>query len=1548
MRRHHNRYEREVRLSLALVALVSAACLALASPAVAGVPTHVYKPGLDVTGFSRACGVAIDGKGDMYVASAGESTIQVLDPERKLLTSIADANEPCGLAVDSKGQLYATDTKTGDVVKYTPNTYPFAGTLVYGASSTIVASGKAKGISVDARDDRLYVAEGDRIAVYTPGGSFEENIAEGELSDATGVAVYTHVGTVSANNEGKLIEEHAERYLLIAESSTSRLRLYRGQKFWAVSEGTQFAVPQLVRTIEGVDQDYSPQTPDQALGLDSEAYVVADPGNEGLGLNCKPVAEQACSAGHFFVYDALHGVVDEFDATGHYVTQVELEAADPSFADPHPPAIAVDRSGGVLDGTVYVGDGSGLGAMLLAYAPLAAPSRPESPTLSHVLEKTQAVTVDSVGDVYVAAGTKIHVYDSGGSQITEFEDSEGAQDMSVDSTGKLYAADSGPTGSVGQEKVTYYTPSAYPPISGVQYVRHEPAIAKKSDLPQYGNTGGNASNVAVNSANDHVFVGGAQAMIELDSAAKGSTVLNPEFGGELQYITSLAVYGPTGDVYVGINPGMVFILDPAGKRVAEITGTGSPGGSFFERKLFSPTIAVDQFNGHFLAFGNGAGVAEEFDASGGFIAEFGKFTENISRPYRAALDNSSGPNRGDLYIAFDDPSPGTYDVTASGPLAYGEPPAAVTGATDGLGAGGATLHGTVDPRGFDIEACRFEYVTEAGFQAKGFTGAPTAECTPNAAGIGKGTGAVAVHAALTGLGAQERYRFRLVAENKYGASDGETGLFGLPVVSGSLAVPVGYTEVTLRASVDPSGVDTSYHFEYGPGEEYGESTPSGGLSGTAGSGEVRADVAGLVEGQLYHFRLVAESEAGIVDGSDATFTTLARRPIEDCANKEYRTGPSASLPDCRAYELVTPAETRGANPVAANVGSAGAGFSNWLVVQDGPVAGERLTFFTYATLPGYDGNGVVDGYRTERAEGAHPPVGWQTSLFSPTFVQADPGDQPAQHGVSADEMYSFWKVGPTEAIEGGLAAGVYLRTPTGFEVAGQGSMGSDLHAESRYVSAGGRHVIFTSTAQLESDAPQEGTRAVYDRMAGSTGAQVVSVKPDGTPFEEGQDAAYVEASEDAASVVFEVGGVLYLHREGETFEIAQAPSSFAGLSSNGERVLYAATGSTSSPAGLFACDAQSAGCAGPGSHAAVEIASDSKFAYVSPDASHVYLTSTKVLDEAEEGQEGSENLYVWDGKNVVFVAVLDPDDFTVGFGGHQEVSLGRWLEAVAAGPKSGLGKIPARTAADGEIFVFQSHARLTGYDNHGVGEIYRYDPSAVGGERLTCVSCDPSGAPPSTDAMLQVTVSVENTTLIANVTKDGKRVFFQSGDRLLPEDANHAADVYEWKADGVDGCARTGGCLALISFGQSEEASELYGMSADGHDVFFTTEDKLVPSDVTGSPSIYDARVGGGIPIAQEKAGCQGDACQGQPTPPPATFSPASVAGGPGNVVQETGKPASGTPRSLTPAQKLARALKACKRKPARKRHHCVAQVRKNYRAGAKKAAKSKNRRAGK
>ena len=151
-------------------------------------------------------------------------------------------------------------------------------------------------------------------------------------------------------------------------------------------------------------------------------------------------------------------------------------------------------------------------------------------------------------------------------------------------------------------------------------------------------------------------------------------------------------------------------------------------------------------------------------------------------------------------------------------------------------------------------------------------------------------------------------------------------------------------------------------------------------------------------------------------------------------------------------------------------------------------------------------------------------------------------------------------------------------------------------------------------------------------------------------------------------------------------------------------------------------------------------------------------------------------------------------------------------------------------------------------------------------------------------------------TLIPNLTEDGTEVFFTSADRLLPEDANAAADVYEWRArrtqwgggTSTSSCVHSGGCLALISSGQGEHNSILYGMSTDGHDVFFVTLEQLLGTDVAGSSSIYDARVeGGGIPDALSAPICAGDACQGNGSTPPALPAPSSTGSEGGDVVRQ-------------------------------------------------------------
>jgi hypothetical protein len=1125
--------------------------------------------------------------------------------------------------------------------------------------------------------------------------------------------------------------------------------------------------------------------------------------------------------------------------------------------------------------------------------------------------------------VYVAAGPEVRIYDATGNFLTKFEDASKPYGLSVDSTGKLYVLDDF---DQAKRKLTYYAPSSFPPTSGTSYTRQQPPLLELSDM----------IGVAVNPANDHVFVAfrrntGSPA-VELDSAAHGSTILNSECGSGLgiNSADSVAVNGATGEVYVSY-PGLIAALNPSCTKILKtINGWGSPIGAFSA----TTAIAVDQTSGDILAFNNSRGAVEEFEPSGAFVGAFAfaeprTFTRALSRPYGIAVV-SSGQFAGETYVAFDDTKANTPDVWGFGPVSYGEPPIVITGVATALGDGNATLNGSVDPRGFNLTDCHFAYTTESDYEANHFGGseAKEAPCMPDVEEIGKGSSPVAVHADVSGLDSEGRYRFLLVAANEYGSTgeEGEPGVFGVPAVSVEPALPVLYTEATLRATVDPSGLATKYRFEYGEASGgYEENTRFVEIPPSAGTVTVKAPVTGLTEGKSYHFRVVAENEMGAVTSvTSETFETQVRQVSSSCANASYRTGFSAALPDCRAYELVTPAETRGALIFFAQPDSAELGFNMWATPPFGASAGETLSFFGSPTLPGFEGTGHIDGYRAARSEGEgpHPTKGWHSELVSPTYAQAGGGATP-QRGVAPDQRYSFWSLGSlgtSEPLDGTLPKGIYLHTPNGvassicnpnpqphLELLGCGSSGPDFNAKSLYVSAGGTHVVFSSSADLEAVAPPAPTVAIYDRSAGEIGAEVVSTPPAGaapavTEEFESNDAVYVGSSEDATTIFFEVDKTLYAHRGGETLQVAAGQVTFAGTSQDGQLVAYMA-GSGAAAAELFSCDLAAGPCTGAGGHAPTPVGpagSKAFFVNVSADGTHAFFASKEAFADGEENeneevaQPGQYNLYAWDAQTSTtrFIALIDSQDI-VSFDNNPFMSLLRWTQAVGPGAGHGLADSPTRSTPDGKVFVFQSHASLAGYNNEGHSEIYRYDPAAAKGEQLICVSCDPSMAPATADATLQTTPGASSVavppvtaeTLIANLREDGSRVFFQSMDQLLPEDSNNAQDVYEWTADEVgESCHRPSGCLALISSGQGERDNYIYGASANGSDVFFHTLDQLLGADVPGSPSIYDAREEGGIPEPVGEPICHGDACHGAGSTPPALPGSASTGSGSGNV----------------------------------------------------------------
>lgn len=949
--------------------------------------------------------------------------------------------------------------------------------------------------------------------------------------------------------------------------------------------------------------------------------------------------------------------------------------------------------------------------------------------------------------------------------------------------------------------------------------------------------------------------------------------------------------------------GDLFVLDGAGggdpPRIHRFDAADTPLDGAFGAPAICETfgancevveIAADPDSGHLLAAGRGDATSGqirvlELDGAGGGFDLHGPEIPVTSTLGLAAASLASG---GNLYVATD--SAGTL----VGVYVLNEPPIITELDCSDTS---AKLVGEVPSAG-EVVGYHLEYSTDG----KSWTKVPATDIL-----VGPAPGYIEVEEEATGLTGSQLYRFRLVA-TKGGASrfseveECETGP-AVPAVSAAGAFADERTAI-LQARVNPQNEPTSYHFQYTTEEEFEESEWASAISAPEPDGKIAAgnspvfvaqEIEGLLPGTDYRARLFAENDTGSATGAEQAFSTLPDEqpppppPGPPCPNEALRGGPSAGLPDCRAYELISP-------PGASGVDER---FNNFVSAD-----GSRVVFRSRVAFGGAQ-QSTTNNYLFARGA-----AGWLTTPLSPPFT--NPSTEPlidlfaAMQGFSEDfsRVYFVTQSGvdPEDKDLGpGPAEGsdLYLRRPDGSyewvsrEPVGQalaGTSADGTHAVLLDISTGGDGNLYE---WIDGEPPL--VRVVNVLPGGGVAAEARAGNWSGTSDGDGTSLGAVSA--DGRRIFFEsdTGGGgdadaattrLWVREDGEvTRPIGKEGENlgiFAGASRDGSRVFFTTSaalvgGDANGVADLYRYELDadtytrlSADSLGADPDPRVR---RQRGAVVSRDGSRVYFVAKGALTAApnangQSATEGADNIYLNEGGEIRFVASPQTD------GGSTAVAL---PVSGAAGSVAGTGT-PAEwdVSTDGTHLAFATEdALLPGVDRDLRADVYLYE---VATQRLSLATTGPRGGNGDFDAEM----SSAGASVVARTPRSlgtgpaGSFLFFETAEQLVNRDVNEAIDVYERDLES--------GRTWLISSGASALDAKLIGASEDGANVVFVDPRQLAPQDPDGEHSLYTARIGGGFP-ARVSPSCVGEACKGPPSVALAAKPPASaVLRGTGNL----------------------------------------------------------------
>jgi hypothetical protein len=747
--------------------------------------------------------------------------------------------------------------------------------------------------------------------------------------------------------------------------------------------------------------------------------------------------------------------------------------------------------------------------------------------------------------------------------------------------------------------------------------------------------------------------------------------------------------------------------------------------------------------------------------------------------------------------------------------------------------------------------------------------------------------------------------------------------------------------------------EAGYHFEYVSQKGFeaggwGEATvlPEQKLTDTA-THLVGQDLPALVPGEGYRYRLVASNATPgnpVVHSAEQSLTALAAveaGPPSSCANEQFRGGLSAHLPDCRAFEQLSPVNKEGAQEAFRYGAELGVGA---LVGEDGEhfmYEGEKTRWGSAPT----DGQSPYFFSRSPAGWGmtaaaAQPEAGFDT--YTPRVFSPDLTRFGFEAGWRAELTESGVSVSPDVEFRAGPPGGPYatvatvprkqLGDPGRWVAASEDFSKLILSVEDRTLLG---KPTGTQSGQDLYEYSGGGLRQLNVDSHGATiGTCGASIVRGFESFGGILDSSRRAVSADGARVFFEAspagvgceGKHLYVRVDGggehpETLDLGAARFLAANsegtrliLEKPGEVLLYDAASATTRT--LFPTQGTDFGS----NHASsIAISSDLGTIYF-PSGGRVPGTDAPPLEP------NTENFYRYDVAAGTLRFLFQAAFGGEGLGGEEGVTPdGRYYSFLARGV-GGLRGGALRLHRGGAVGPVRS------------AQLYRYDGAQDVVECLSCASPtdpEPRLGVQNTGGALTTTMQTDGAPQESFASADGSYAFFETAAALVPADVNGEVppaetdrgqgepaqsgstpsnDVYEWRRAGVDGCAHVQGCVSLITPGTDGYLVALLGTAAEGRDVFFYTSSALLPRDKDTAGDFYDARIGGGFPEPATPVKCEGDACS-TPAPAPVDSTPASlVFSGAGNLLAP----------ALTRAPASKPKPRACRRGTVRRRSKCV------------------------